>query len=225
MKQQILDRERQLYSKGRVADKYDILERMRLEFDRLYKDDKTSYEDCRTALKANTWDALEELWTLWNPTPTNNVDWVDPNQLTCVLRSSHPGYAECSEIGFTECRYDEHGAPDFTQVTFPGTIVDVSDLYDSLSANEIEKRGGSAGSLQEIAQMRMAEKLKPVIEKWARENNREPDFWAWRIAHDLVPHEDTNCRTMRLVCRPAHDAFKHRGGVANAKTIKNHFGS
>ena len=81
MKQQILDWERQLYSKGRVADKYDILERMRLEFDRLYKEDRSSYEDCRNALKVNTWEALEELWTLWNPAPKTHVDWVGPNQL------------------------------------------------------------------------------------------------------------------------------------------------
>ncbi|MDE6478799.1 MAG: hypothetical protein K2L45_00905 [Muribaculaceae bacterium] len=28
---------------------------------------------------------------------------------------------------------------------------------------------------------------------------------------------------MRLVYRPAHTAFKHRGGVANALNIKSHF--
>ncbi|MDE6380850.1 MAG: hypothetical protein K2L11_10280 [Muribaculaceae bacterium] len=28
---------------------------------------------------------------------------------------------------------------------------------------------------------------------------------------------------MRLVYRPAHLAFKHRGGVANAINIKTHF--
>ena len=225
MKQQIIDWERQLYSKGRVADKYDILERMRLEFDRLYKEDRSSYEDCRNALKANTWNALEELWTLWNPAPKTHVDWVGPNQFTCVLKPSHPRYAECAEMGFIKCQYDEHGSPDFSKITYPGSIVDVSDLYDSLSADNIHKRGGGSNSLQEIAQMRMAENLKPAIEKWARENNREPDFWAWRDAHDLVPHEDTNCRTMRLVFRPVHDVFKHRGGVANAVTVKTHFES
>ena len=225
MKQKILDWERQLYSKGRVVDKYDILERMRLEFDRLYQEDRASYEDCRNALKANTWDALEDLWTLWNPAPNTHVDWVGPDQFTCVLKPSHPRYAECEEMGFTKCQYDEHGSPDFSRIMHPGSIVDVSDLYDSLSPDAIQKRGGSSHSLQEIAQMRMAENLKPVIEKWARENNREPDFWTWRDAHDLVPHEDTNCRTMRLVSRPAHETFKHRGGVANAVTVKTHFGS
>lgn len=46
---------------------------------------------------------------------------------------------------------------------------------------------------------------------------------AWRNEHDLVPHEDTNCRTIRLVYRPAHEAFDHRRGIANAKNIKKHF--
>ena len=225
MKQKILDGERQLYSQGRVSDKYDMLERMRLEFDRMYKKDRTSYNECRNALKANTWDALEELWTLWNPAPKTHVEWVDPNQFTCALKPSHPRYAECAEMGFIKCRYDEHGGPDFSKITYPDSIVDVSDLYDALSTDAIHKRGGSSDSLQEIAQMRMAENLKPAIEKWACENNREPDFWAWRDAHDLVPHEDTNCRTMRLVCRAAHDTFKHRGGVANAVTVKTHFPS
>lgn len=223
MKQQILGWERQLYSKGRVADKYDILERMRLEFDRLYKDDRCLYEECRNALKTNTWNALEELWELWNPAPKTNVDWVGPNQFTCVLKPIHPGYAECAKACFTQCRYDEHGSPDFSKISYPGSIVDISDLYDSLSADNIHKRGGGSNSLQEIAQMRMAENLNPAIEKWARDNDREADFWKWRDAHDLVPHEDTNCRTMRLVYRPVHNVFKHRGGVANAITVKTYF--
>lgn len=174
-------------------------------------------------MQPNTWDALEELWTLWNPAPKSNVEWIGPGELTCRIKPSHPDYAECSNVGFTQCTYDEHGSPNFDAVTFPGSIVDISDLYDSLSVDNIQKRGGGPNSLQEIAQMRMAENLKPVIAKWASENKREADFWEWRNDHDLVPHEDTNCRTMRLVYRPVHAVFKHRGGVANAITVKNHF--
>ena len=224
-KTDILKCEQQLHAKGRVADKYDILCRMRLELDRLYRHDIQAYNECRAALDSNTWDALEELWTLWDPAPKNHVDWVGPNQFTCVLRPSHPGYAECAKIGFTQCRYDEFGGPDFSAVTFPDSVVDISDLYDTLSTLKIAKRGGSADSIQEIAQMRMAQNLKPVIDRWAKENNREPDFWQWRDAHDLVPHEDTDCRTMRLVSRTVHTVFKHRGGIANAITVKTHFGS
>lgn len=216
--------EQKLYSKLSVPEKYDILEKIRLELDRLYKEDRQSYDECKAALKSNTWDALEENWTLWNPAPKSHVSWVGPGELNCVLKTSHPNYRECFQQGFTECQYDVHGSPEFDKVTFPGSIVDISDLYDSLSIDNIQKRGGSSYSLQEIAQGRMAEKLKPVIEKWAKSTGCEADFWKWRDAHDLVPHEDTNCRTMRLVYRPAHLAFKHRGGVANAINIKSHFG-
>ncbi len=216
--------EEQLYSNGNVADKYDILEQMRLDLDELYKHDHQKYEECRAALKPNTWNALEELWTLWKNTPTNYVEWIGPKELVCRLKSTHPSFEECSRFDFTQCAYDEHGNPDFSNVTYPGSVVEVSDLYDSLSVENIKKRGGSHNSFQEIAQMKMAEKLKSVIEKWAKENNKVADFWIWRDSHDLVPHEDNNCRTMRLVHRPVHTVFTHRGGVANAVTIKTHFG-
>lgn len=136
---------------------------------------------------------------------------------------SHPNYQECAARGFTVCRYDLHSSPDFDAVTFPGSAVDISDLYDSLYSDNIQKRGGGPNSLQEIAQGRMIPALRSAIEAWAKTNNREADFWQWRDSLDLVPHEDTDCRTMRLVYRPAHLAFKHRGGVANAVNIKTHF--
>ena len=217
--------EQKLYSKLPVSEKYGLLEKIRLELDRLYREDRPVYEDCKAALKSNTWDALEENWKLWDPAPKSNVAWVGPAELKCVLKSSHPKYRECDVKGFTECQYDLHGSPNFDNVTFPGSIVDISDLYDSLPVDNIQKRGGSSYSLQEVAQGRMAKRLQPVIEKWAKANNCEADFWKWRDAHDLVPHEDTDCRTMRLVFRPVHLAFKHRGGVANAVNIKTHFPS
>lgn len=221
----VLDWEKQLYSNLSVADKYDLLEKIRLELDRLYNEDRPVYEEYKAALKPNTWDALEENWTLWNPVPKSNAEWVGPGEMTCVLKPSNTYYKECEEKGFTKCTYDVHGSPDFNQVTVPYSVVDISDLYDSLSVDNIQKRGGSPYSLQEIAQERMAKKLKEVIREWAKETNSEEDFWEWRNALNLVPHEDTNCRTMRLVYRPVHLAFKHRGGVANAINIKNHFGS
>ncbi|MDE7349983.1 MAG: hypothetical protein K2N25_02860, partial [Muribaculaceae bacterium] len=112
---------------------------------------------------------------------------------------SHPNYQECAATGFTVCQYDLHGSLDFSAVTFPGSIVDISDLYDKLSSDNIQKRGGGPNSLQEIAQGRMAQNLKTVIAERARVHDREEDFWQWRDSHDLVPHEDTDCRTMRLV--------------------------
>lgn len=224
-KTQIISWEQKLYSKLSVSEKYGILEKMRLELDRLYREQRPTYDECKKALKFNTWDALEENWKLWDPAPKSNVTWEGPGELKCILKLSHPNFRECQKRGFTECQYDLHGSPDFGKVTFPDSIVNISDLYDSLSVDNIQKRGGSSYSLQEIAQRRMAEKLQPAIKKWANANNCEADFWKWRDAHDLVPHEDTDCRTMRLVYRPAHLAFKHRGGVANAVNIKMHFGS
>ena len=225
IKKRIFKLEKRLYSKGSVADKYDMLEEMRLLIDRLYQNDRPTYEEVRTHLKHNTWMALEELWTLWNPVPKSNVEWIGPGELMCRMKSSHPSFAECAKVGFTECQYDVHGGPNFSKVTFPGSVVNISKLYDSLDCDNIQKRGGKSGSFQEIAQEeRMANKLKSVIKRWAKENNCEPDYWKWRDSLNLVPHEDTDCRTMRLVYRPAHTAFKHRGGVANAITVKTHFG-
>lgn len=212
-----------LYKPLTVAYKYAILEHMRLELDRLYREDRPTYDHYRATLKPNTWDALEENWKLWDPVPKSHVVWEGPNECTCRMLPSHPYYKECAAKGFTICQYDLHGSPDFDAVTFPGSVVDISDLYDELSSENIQKRGGSPYSLQEIAQNRMIPALKPPIEAWAKANSREADFWQWRDSLDLVPHEDTNCRTMRLVYRPAHTAFKHRGGVANALNIKTHF--
>ena len=220
---EIINLEKLLLLKGKVADKYDILERIRLELDRLYREDRQKYDELEKTLKPNTWEALEDNWTLWNPVPKSHAEWIGPGKMTCRLKSTHPSYQECYDNGFTECTYDEHGSPDFSKVTFPGSVVDISDLYDSLSSDNIQKRGGSANSLQEIAQMRMVPSLKSAISKWAKKTGKPEDFWDWRNALNLVPHEDTNCRTMRLVYRPVHIAFKHRGGVANAINIKNHF--
>ncbi|MDE5850863.1 MAG: HNH endonuclease [Muribaculaceae bacterium] len=219
----MLTQESKLYQPIPIADKYAILESMRLELDRLYRDDRTTYDRYRASLRQNTWDALEENWKLWDPVPKSHVVWEGPNDCTCRLKPSHPNFKECETVNFTVCHYDLHGSPDFDAVTFPGSIVDISDLYDSLSYDNIQKRGGGPNSLQEIAQGRMAQILKTAIAEWARAHNREPDFWQWRDSHDLVPHEDTDCRTMRLVYRPAHTAFKHRGGIANALNIKSHF--
>lgn len=223
----ILNWERSLYGKMSVADKYDVLERMRLELDRLYRDDRETYERCRQQLRSNTWDALEDAWKLWDPTPKRNAVWSGPGDRTCSLKPSSPYYADCADRGFLRCVYDEHGSPDFGPVTFPDSVVNISDLYDSLSVENIQKRGGSSNSLQEIAQRRMAERLEKVIREWAARKHIEYDaytcFYQWRDENNLVPHEDTDCRTMRLVYRPAHKAFPHRGGIANAINIKRHY--
>lgn len=219
--------EQSLYSNLRVVEKYDLLEKMRTKIDYLYNNDRETYEFCKNKLKTNTWDALEDAWTLWNPTPKSNGSWGGANNMTFTLSPSNDHYNECYAKNFTQCSYDIHGEPDFGRVTYPGSIVDISDLYDTLSIDVIKKRGGGRNSLQEIAQDRISASLQNDIVRWAKNNNVEYDpywcFYNWRDALNLVPHEDTNCRTMRLVFRPAHEAFKHRGGIANAINIKRHF--
>lgn len=219
--------ERHLYSNMSVADKYYILEKIRLELDKLYENDRKTYDKCQKELKENTWKALEEAWSFRYP--KSNVSWGGANNKTCSLNLSHKYYSECSDKGFVRCVYDEHGSPDFGEVTFPGSVVDISDLYDSLSIYQIQKRGGSENSLQGIAQRRMAENLEQTVRAWAKKRNVAYDpknnnsFYAWRDELNLVPHEDPDCRKMRLVYRPAHEAFVHRGGVSNAVNIKKHF--
>lgn len=221
--------EERLYSSIGVADKYDILEQMRLILDKLHIADRKKFDLCKSKLKQNTWDALEVAWKLWDPTPNNGLggEWGGLNNMTYTLKKANQYFSECARRNFLKCTYDQHGSPNFDKVTTPGSIVNIEDLYDKLTIDVLNKRGGGPNSLQELAQKRMSMKLEPLIKKWAKEKGITYDpyecFYKWRNENNLVPHEDTNCRTMRLVYRPAHIAFKHRGGIANAKNIKSHF--
>lgn len=223
----ILTREELLYARHRISDKYSILEEIRLVLDNLYEIDRAKYERCKSIVKPNTWDALEDAWKLWNPAPKNTGSWGGVRNMTFTLDKRSSYFIDCMRKNFIQCTYDEHGSPNFDKVTYPGSIVDISDLYDVMSIEQIVKRGGSRNSLQEIAQDRISYRLESVVRMWAWKNRVPYDiyesFYKWRDENDLVPHEDTNCRTMRLVYRPAHKAFTHRGGISNVKNIKNHF--
>lgn len=222
----VLSKEDNLYSNMSVADKYDILEEMRITLDYLYANNRPIYEKCRSLCRPTTWEALEDAWKLWYPAPQNTGSWGGAHDMTYTLDERSP-YYDCLQNLFIQCTYDEHGSPNFDKVTYPDSIVDISDLYDAMPIEHLIKRGGSRNSLQEIAQDRMAIKLESAVRIWAQKNKVEYDryccFYKWRNENDLVPHEDTNCRTMRLVFRPAHKAFTHRGGISNAKNIKSHF--
>lgn len=221
--EKLLCLEKKLYANHKVYYKYDTLEEIRQILNLLQENDISTFNDARIALKSNTWSAFEDANRLWDPVPVNNVKCTGSKSKTYKLEKSHKLYDKCRSLKFTKCKYDEHASPDFGNATYKGSIIDITDLYESLSCDALQKRGGSTNSLQELAQMRMAENLKGDIIRWANKNNCDPDFWKWRNAHDLVPHEDTNCRTMRLVYRPVHSAFLHRGGIANAINIKSHF--
>lgn len=225
----ILILEGRLYTSAGIAYKYDTLEQIRQILDKLYEVNQEKYQMCRNKLKQNTWNALEDAWKLWDPTPNNGLKgmWGGFNNMTYTLNSMNPHYSECASKDFLMCTYDQHGSPDFSNVTVRDSIVNIEDLYERLTIDALTKRGGSSNSLQELAQQRMSEKLEPLIKQWAKKKGITYDpydsFYKWRDENDLVPHEDTNCRTMRLVYRPAHKAFTHRGGIANAKNIKKHF--
>ncbi len=87
-------RELKLYQPIPVADKYAILEGMRMEIDRLYREDRATYDKIRASLSENTWEVLEENWKLWNPVPKSHVVWEGEDECTCRLLTSHPRYAE-----------------------------------------------------------------------------------------------------------------------------------
>ena len=76
LKNRILDWEKQLYSPGKVADKYDILERIRLELDKLYKEDRQKYDELEKALRPNTWESLEDVEESQTPS-TSKIISVD----------------------------------------------------------------------------------------------------------------------------------------------------
>lgn len=227
----IFELEKKLFTRLPVQKKYEILEQIRFKFDQLYNKDETLYNEVLDALRPETRNALEYSWGLWNPTPNDGVRgaWSGKDRMTYRLSENNPYFQDCNKLGFTECTYDEHGSPDFEKVTYPNSTVDISGMYDRYSEEKLSQRGGGS-NIQDEAQRIMSHALENDIRSWWK-NNRPGEefelypkaFFKWRDSLDLVPHEDTNCTTMRLVSRSAHKAFTHRGGIANAINIKANF--
>ena len=68
---------------------------MRLELDRLYREDRHTYDHYRAVLRQNTWDALEENWKLWDPVPKSHVVWEGPNDcrtMRLVYPAAHTAF-------------------------------------------------------------------------------------------------------------------------------------
>lgn len=80
--EELLTIEKNLYSNLSLVKKYNLLENLRLKLDWLYKNDIDTYEQYKQKLNANTWNALEDAWTLWNPTPKNSGKWGGENEMT-----------------------------------------------------------------------------------------------------------------------------------------------
>ncbi|MBO7480622.1 MAG: hypothetical protein J6T63_00780 [Bacteroidales bacterium] len=223
--------ERQIYNSSTVKEKYDYFEKLRLHINSTAETNPDLNERCYQAMMAMTQKALDERnEKLWSKTPISGGSWSSKRGMsTFILYQSSTAYMNTKQFDMTKCKYDIHGSPDFTSVTSPNSIVDVSDLYDKYSISELDKRGGGWNSFQEVAQRRMADRMTNKIHSWWQNNHpgesfdKYDAFYKWRDANDLVPHEDTNCKTMRLVKRPVHEVFKHCGGISNAKIIKSYF--
>lgn len=211
-----------------IADKNNILERLREHLAKTFYTNPELNERCYHALQINTQNALDKLNSFVGNTPTNGIWLGERGQSLFKLSQLSMHYAKCKRLEFTACKYTSF-EPDFTFVTWPNSVVDVSDLYAKYTCAQLKKRGGGQLSFQYVAQMRMAVKLDTDLRKWWEQNrgseeyNQHDAFWAWRDANNLVPHEDANCRTMRLVDRSAHKAFTHAGGISHANVIKTYF--
>lgn len=211
-----------------IAQKNDILEQLRLHLAKTYYTDRELNERCYQALQQNTQKALDKFNSFVGKTPKNGTWMGERGQSLFKLSQLNIHYAKCKSLGFIACKYTSF-EPDFTPVTWPKSVVDISDLYAIYSCAELEKRGGTKSSFQYKAQMRIAKRIDPELREWWKKNRKQEEydqeaaFWAWRDANDLLPHEDANCRTLRLVKRSAHMAFTHAGGIAHAKVIKDYF--
>ncbi len=211
-----------------IASKNDILEQLREHLAKTFYTDRELNERCYQALQQNTQKALDKFNSFVGETPKNGTWTGERGQSLFKLSQLNIHYAKCKSLGFIACKYTSF-EPDFTPVTWPKSVVDISDLYAIYSCAELEKRGGTKSSFQYKAQMRIAKRIDPELREWWKKNRKQEEydqeaaFWAWRNANDLLPHEDANCRTLRLVKRSAHMAFTHAGGIAHAKVIKDYF--
>lgn len=211
-----------------IASKNDILEQLREHLAKTFYTDRELNERCYQTLQVNTQKALDKFNSFVGETPKNGTWTGERGQSLFKLSQLNIHYAKCKSLGFIACKYTSF-EPDFTPVTWPKSVVDISDLYAIYSCAELEKRGGTKSSFQYRAQMRIAKRIDPELREWWKKNRKQEEydqeaaFWAWRNANDLLPHEDANCRTLRLVKRSAHMAFTHAGGIAHAKVIKDYF--
>lgn len=219
-----------------VTNKALSLEDLRLYLEDIKEKDPEMNQMIYDSLNSETQKALDKLnIEVWRPTPKEgtNGKWLSSNSgHRYRLSESNKFYQECKELGFIECDYGLDGNPNFDQVTYPNTIVDISELYDKYSINALKKRGGGSSfssSFQDVAQEKIAKLNSSVIQDfWSKKHSSEKfdlykAYYEWRDSLDLVPHEDGNCRTLRLVKRSAHTVFTHTGGISRVCNVKKYF--
>lgn len=199
-------------------------------------DNRGLYNEVYNALKPDLRNALYKLKELWKYGPSKGEKgyWkTSANGRTFVFSDkADSNYEKCKEVGMLECEYSETGIPDFSKATESGTVVDCSDLYDEYTSEQLQKRGGGRtfrSSFQDRAQERIADnKIRAIRAYWEKFHPGEPfnkynAYYEWRDYNDLVPHEDADCKTMRLVKRAVHKVFLHSGGISRIRVIKDYF--
>ena len=219
------------------SDREEELEKLYSYLERINKENPNLYNELYNSLNPDTRKALNKLdEIMWRPTPKEGRrgHWEGTsNGNKFVLSENDPSYEACKEVGMTDCEYGTAGEPNFDRATEEGTVVSCEDLYDKYDSKQLDKRGGGNSfnsSFQDRAQERIANnKQSEIIEYWRRNHPNDSfdlykAYYEWRNSKNLVPHEDANCRTLRLVFAPVHRAFGHSGGIARIRIIKDCFG-
>ncbi len=210
------------------------LKKMFLYLNRLKEEDREQYEAVCNSLDNKTVDALQKLKRCIRY-PRKSIK--EPSEKTTngkmvFLSEKHQFYEDCKKAGMIVCEYGPAGEPNFDCATEKDTVVDCSDLYDKYTSSQLKRRGGGHSfdsSFQDEAQKRIAQnKRLEINDYWNKHHPNEQfvlydAYYKWRDWKNLVPHEDANCKTMRLVNRVVHKTFVHIGGVSLIRIIKDFF--
>lgn len=224
--------EKQLYNtKIPCSNRLEELLKIKTYLEQIKKDNTKLYDKLYNSLNPNTREALDRLnKSIKCPAEGPRGHWED-NRF--VLSKDNPDYLACKEAGMTDCEYGPDGEPDFSRATEEGTVVPCNDLYDKFDSKHLDKRGGGNSfgcSFQDRAQERIALNKKDEILRFYKERHPNEEFdlykayYEWRDSKNLVPHEDANGRTLRLVNRTVHSVFTHTGGISRIRIIKDIFG-
>lgn len=212
------------------SERAEELKKMFLDLYLLKEKDGKQYDAIYKSLNENTKEALVKFKRCIRY-PRKNIKTSDGKKF--FLSEKHPFYEECKESGMVVCEYGPAGEPNFDCATEKDTVVDCSDLYDKYTSTQLKRRGGGHGfdsSFQDEAQKRIAQNKQLEINDYWNKNYPNEQFvlydayYKWRDWKNLVPHEDANCKTMRLVNRVVHKTFVHIGGVSLIRIIKDFFG-
>lgn len=226
-----------LYDQNKpCSDRAEKLKELYLYLNHLKEENRERYDFLYNSLRENTKSALKKLKKCIRY-PREGIKGhfeKTSNGKKFFLSEKHPLYEVCKKAGMVVCEYGPAGEPNFDCATEKNTVVNCDDLYDKYTSSQLKARGGGHSfdsSFQDEAQKRIAQnKQSEIIEYWNYNHpNKKIDlydaYYEWRDSKNPVPHEDANCKTMRLVNRVVHkDIFIHIGGISMIRIIKDFFG-